>query len=480
MDAPLWPDKYRARSLHDVVGNRACVEKLVTWLGQWAQGGAGRKKAALLSGPPGVGKSMSAALAVQYCGYEYKEFNASDTRSKKMIAASVAEYTRSASVAFGPHRKRVLIMDEVDGMGTGDRGGMAELIGVIKETCIPVICICNDRASPKVKSLASHCTDLRFQRPSVHEVLQRITPIAHAEGFAGEPGALEKLVVSCNGDVRHVLNTLHFFAGRPGASTRQGVEVTQPDDALVRLFGDAAASLDAKLDMYFVDSGKVPLHVQDAYARVVPQGDAADMDALARVAAAVSDGDLVDTEMRATQNYELMPLHGVLSCVRPASFLNTELFLNRRSRFPTWLGKNSTTTKNRRLLSETAASMRAALGGVSSDEVRLCYFPGVLRDRLYAPLDEFHKDGIDAVIATMDAYGLDCTGRQSLFDVSFLGFSLIKPPPHSQIPAVVKSALTRTFNQRHLLVRETTKKKRRAAPRARTSQGKRAKVGKNA
>lgn len=55
-------------------------------------------------------------------------------------------------------------MDEVDGMGGGDRGGMAELIAILKKTKIPIICICNDRQSPKVRSLANHCLDLRFQR----------------------------------------------------------------------------------------------------------------------------------------------------------------------------------------------------------------------------------------------------------------------------------------------------------------------------
>ena len=42
--------------------------------------------------------------------------------------------------------RHVLIMDEVDGMaGNEDRGGVAELIALIKTSRIPIICICNDR-----------------------------------------------------------------------------------------------------------------------------------------------------------------------------------------------------------------------------------------------------------------------------------------------------------------------------------------------
>ena len=36
-------------------------------------------------------------------------------------------------------------MDEVDGVGAGDRGGINALIQIIKNTKIPIICICNDR-----------------------------------------------------------------------------------------------------------------------------------------------------------------------------------------------------------------------------------------------------------------------------------------------------------------------------------------------
>lgn len=63
--------------------------------------------------------------------------------------------------------KKVVLMDEVDGMSNGDRGGIQELIRVIKTTKTPIICICNDRDSPKVRSLASNCYDLQFNKPTM-------------------------------------------------------------------------------------------------------------------------------------------------------------------------------------------------------------------------------------------------------------------------------------------------------------------------
>lgn len=62
-------------------------------------------------------------------------------------------------------------MDEVDGMsGNEDRGGVQELIALIKKSKIPIIAMCNDRNHPKIRSLANHCFDLRFYKPRIEQI----------------------------------------------------------------------------------------------------------------------------------------------------------------------------------------------------------------------------------------------------------------------------------------------------------------------
>lgn len=83
---------------------------------------------------------------------------------------SVVDFLREAS-GKDNGRRHCLQMDEVDGMaGNEDRGGMAELIQVIKGSKIPVICMCNDRAHQKMRALTNYCYDLRFQRPRVDQI----------------------------------------------------------------------------------------------------------------------------------------------------------------------------------------------------------------------------------------------------------------------------------------------------------------------
>ena len=77
----------------------------------------------------------------------------------------------SHSVQEKSNDKHCIIMDEVDGMvGNEDRGGVQELINTIKQSKIPIICICNDRQHVKIRSLANHCFDLRFYKQRKEQV----------------------------------------------------------------------------------------------------------------------------------------------------------------------------------------------------------------------------------------------------------------------------------------------------------------------
>lgn len=65
-------------------------------------------------------------------------------------------------------------MDEVDGMaGNEDRGGIQELINLIKNTSIPIVCMCNDRNHQKMRSLVNYCFDLRFGKPKPQQIMVR-------------------------------------------------------------------------------------------------------------------------------------------------------------------------------------------------------------------------------------------------------------------------------------------------------------------
>ena len=121
-------------------------EALLTWMKQ-----PGKKPvAAFLYGPPGVGKTTLAHRLVAAAGLRPVECNASQFRHKAAMSDLIEPLLNSANVTdfFRPegHRALGVILDEIDGMSAGDRGGLSELVRILKDYKGPnvIICISNE------------------------------------------------------------------------------------------------------------------------------------------------------------------------------------------------------------------------------------------------------------------------------------------------------------------------------------------------
>jgi replication factor C subunit 1 len=420
-EALLWTEKYRPTTLKDFIGNKTNVTRLVEWLQAWhpEMKGEGSAKAALISGPPGIGKTTAAILAAREAGYDYVEFNASDTRSKKALSefmnemigtSSVSEFFRAGAIkpsGSSVHsRRKVIIMDEVDGMSGGDRGGIGELIKYIKKTQSPIICICNDRSHPKVRNLANYCVDLRFRRPDANQIRSRIMTIGFREHMDLKPNTIDELVANTQSDIRQILNVLSTWKLKASSmsfdeakkmGTIAGKDFEMGPFEIVRRFLSGyefrKESINDLLNLYFYDTSLIPLMIHENYLHVVQphlvpgtlnakQKNLRHLELISLTADALSMSDMVDQRIRREQEWGLSPSYAVFSCLLPGYFMNGAMA--GRIDFPSWLGNYSKEAKGQRLLRELHLHMRLR---VSADrqELRNSYIP-TLRTELVKPL----------------------------------------------------------------------------------------------
>lgn len=84
-------------------------------------------KIALLSGPPGAGKTSLARVIARHCGYRPLFINASDDRTKSVLEDKIKDATGMKGM-FGQKKPNCLIMDEVDGMMASEGQGAVDVI----------------------------------------------------------------------------------------------------------------------------------------------------------------------------------------------------------------------------------------------------------------------------------------------------------------------------------------------------------------
>ncbi|KAI1172329.1 replication factor RFC1 C terminal domain-containing protein [Nemania sp. FL0916] len=484
--AQLWTTKYAPTQASHICGNKAAVQKIQKWLKGWPQAkrfnfqkrgadGLGGERAIILSGPPGIGKTTAAHLAAKLEGYDVIESNASDTRSKKLVESGVSEVMNNTSLhgffagdgkSIDKEKKRiVLIMDEVDGMSAGDRGGVAALAKFCKKTEVPLILICNERKLPKMKPFDFVTYDIKFQRPQVDQIRSRMMTVCHREGLKLSTQVLDALIEGSNRDIRQIVNMLatikldqmsmDFDQSKDMSKAWEKSIVLKPWDICQKmlaggLFSPASkATLNDKIELYFNDHDFSFLMIQENYLRTKPSALAAYkgnkreenlklLELMDQAAESISDGDLVDRMIHGPQqHWSLMPTHAVFSTVRPASFVSGQLM---GSNFTSWLGNNSKYGKLGRYIREIHSHMRLKASG-DHNEIRQQYLP-VLWIQLIQRLANEGKESVEEVIELMDSYFLT---REDFDSIMELGVGPQNEETVS-IESQTKSTFTRLYN----------------------------------
>ena len=224
----LWFEKHRPKKLKELLIQKKDLQVVEKWITNFKKKVKGTPNCLFLHGPPGIGKTSLANIILSENGFDVCEFNASEVRNQKQIKEQINEINGNVNVLdFMNYKKRQMgiIMDEIDGMSSNDRGGVSELMDIMfkntpvkKELNIPsgspFVCISNT-VDKKIKTIMNKSVCIKLTFPAKHSLMglaRRVLKIELGEKFKQvDEDILLKVVNYCQNDIRRLVNLLEFI-----------------------------------------------------------------------------------------------------------------------------------------------------------------------------------------------------------------------------------------------------------------------------
>lgn len=203
----VWVEKYRPRKLSDVIGQKAIVERLESYV---------RTKSMphmLFAGPAGIGKTTCAiALARELYGDDWHgnliELNASDERGIDIVRGKIKDFARAATI--GQDDFKIIFLDEADSLTNDAQAALRRTMERYTQTC-RFILSCN-YSSKIIEPIQSRCAVFRFKPLTEVDVKVYLMRIASAEGFEVKQDGLDTITALATGDLRKATNILQVAA----------------------------------------------------------------------------------------------------------------------------------------------------------------------------------------------------------------------------------------------------------------------------
>lgn len=196
-----WIEKYRPIKFEEVRGQDSAVSIIKDFIKTFPTG----KKAIILHGTPGVGKTTLAIVAANESDSELFELNASDLRDKKRLEEVLRPAMEQVSLF---KRNKIILVDEVDGLSANDRGGLPELLDLIKNSQFPLLITANDIWDKKFNPLRKEAQIIKLKEIDYKTIKNILIEILKKENLFVKDDVLTSIAAKSKGDLRAAINDL--------------------------------------------------------------------------------------------------------------------------------------------------------------------------------------------------------------------------------------------------------------------------------
>ena len=329
----MFTVKYRPKKFEDFVGNKAAIQPFIHWLLEWEPSNK-KTKCALISGLNGVGKSLLVELILKKHDYNIINLSIDEEHDKEYINQHIKPLLKTKKTFNG--QENALVVSDIDCIS--GYGFMSTLTDCIKETQIPIICICDNRYDQSIKPILNYCFDIKLVKASYDEVYKLIYKVVTTENIKIGKSGVDKLYEQANGDIRFILNALQMYNKK--TDTSKNIQSSNIFETTGKLLSQET-DLNDKNRYYWMSHDIHGLMVQENYisSTLTVRNEAVRLENIAYSADALSDADILDSVF----NFELEP-YIALSTIRAT----TKCTKKAQIKFPQFLGRTSTINKNKR------------------------------------------------------------------------------------------------------------------------------------
>jgi SpoVK/Ycf46/Vps4 family AAA+-type ATPase len=221
------------------------------------------KKGFYIYGTPGCGKSLFVTKLLKRLDYDVILYDAGDVRNKSLFQNIDSNHISNHNVLnlMRNQRKKIaIVMDEIDGMNNGDKGGIDALIKLIRQkktkkqksentTLNPIFCIGNHESDKKIRELMKACYTFELKTPTHSQmttILKTTLPVFPDFTLDFQ----QDILTYIQGDLRKLLFVLNLYRKKPELLTSHAIK----DIFQVKIFNK-----DAKKNTWKLLCDKIPL-----------------------------------------------------------------------------------------------------------------------------------------------------------------------------------------------------------------------------